>query len=57
MLLMVIAAPIHKAAERAWFRRDTTMTAVPRFPAVNPYDYWVAEEIRRDLRKDLGMDH
>ncbi len=55
MLLMVMAAPIHKAAERAWFRRDTTMTSVPGFPAVSPYDYRVAEEIRRDIREVLGM--
>lgn len=54
MLLMVLAAPFHKAAERRWFRRDTTMTAVPGFPAVSPYDYSVAEQIRRDLRDVLG---
>lgn len=57
MLLMVMAAPFHKAAERAWFRRDTTMTSVPGFPAVSPYDYRVAEEIRRDIREVLGMHH
>ena len=56
MLLMVMAAPFHKAAERAWFRRDTTMTSVPGFPAVSPYDYRVAEEIRRNIREILGMD-
>lgn len=55
MLLMVAAAPFHKAAERAWFRRDTTMTAVPGFPAVSPYDYAVAKRIRQDIREVLGM--
>lgn len=55
MLLMVMAAPFHKSAERAWFRRDTTMTSVPGFPAVNPYDYRVAEEIRRNIREVLEM--
>jgi hypothetical protein len=55
MLLMVAAAPIHKAAERAWFRRDTTMTAVPGFPAVSPYDYAVAKQMRQHIREILGM--
>lgn len=55
MLLQMMAAPFHKAAERAWFRRDTTMTSVPGFSAVNPYDYRVAEEIRQDTREVLGM--
>lgn len=47
MLLMAMAAPVHKAAERAWFRQDTTMTSVPGFPGVSPFDYRVAEEMRR----------
>lgn len=51
MLLMAVAATVHKGAERAWFRRDTTMTSVPGFPGVSPYDYRVAERIRRDIRE------
>ena len=55
MLLMVAAAPFHKAAERAWFRRDTTMTAVPDFPAVSPYDYAIAVQTRQNIREALGV--
>ncbi len=56
MLLMMVAAPFHKAAEHAWFRRDTTMTSVPGFSAVSPYDYRVAEQFRQNIRESLGVE-
>lgn len=51
MLLMAVAATVHKAAERAWFRRDTTMTSVPGFPGVSPYEYRLAEQMREEIRE------
>lgn len=51
MLLMAIAATAHKGAERTWFRRDTTMTSVPGFPGVGPYEYRVAEKMRKEIRE------
>lgn len=51
MLLMAVAATVHKAAEREWFRRDTTMTSVPGFPGVSPYEYRVAEQMREEMRE------
>jgi hypothetical protein len=53
MLLMAMAAPVHKSMERAWFRRDKTMTSVPGFPGVSPFDYRVADEMRRNLREEI----
>ena len=56
MLLMAAAALGHKAAERYWFQRDTIMRMDPAFPAMSPYEYKVARQLRKEIREILGGD-
>jgi len=53
MLLLAAAALGHKAAERYWFQRDTVMRMDPAFPAVSPYEYKVARQMRAEIREIL----
>jgi len=53
MLLMAAAALGHKAAERYWFQCDTLMRMDPAFPAMSPYEYEVARQLRAEIREIL----
>jgi hypothetical protein len=53
MLLMAAAAPGHKTAERYWFQRDAIMRMDPAFPAMSPYEYKVARQLREEIREIL----
>jgi hypothetical protein len=53
MLLMAAAALGHKTAERYWFQRDAIMRMDPAFPAMSPYEYKVARQLREEIREIL----
>ena len=55
MLLLAVAAPCHKAAERSWFQCDTLLRMDPAFPAMSPYEYRVAKQLRQEIRAILGL--
>lgn len=55
MLLMAAAAPFYKAAERHWFRKDTVVRMNPAFPAMSPYEYQAARQLRAQTRRILGL--
>jgi hypothetical protein len=56
MLLMVAAAPFHKAAERYWFRKDTLLRMDSEFPSMSPYEVRVAQQLRKETREILGLE-
>lgn len=56
MLLMAVAAPCHKAAERYWFQRDMLLRMEPAFPAMSPFESKVTRQIRRETRALLGLE-
>jgi hypothetical protein len=53
-LIMICAAPFFKASERHWFTQDTISRIHPDYPMVSPYEYQVANEMRKELREIVG---
>lgn len=53
-LLMICLVPVFRAAEQYWFERDHFMMLNPETPGMGSYEYKVAVESQKELRKILG---
>lgn len=48
MLLMVASMPLYHAAEKRWLARDRLMEITPETPALNRYEWQVAQALRAE---------
>jgi hypothetical protein len=51
MLLLILAVPVFKSAERHDFRQDRLMNYDPAKPALFPFEYDLAQQVMRELRE------